>query len=104
MADGFQKEIPLSRINISVDLHTGDAQKKVELPLMPSFQQGSFARKFYLHPDGDPDTPLAGQRFRLHLPDGSTTEGVTDTSGMSSLFNRDDIENLRIEALGPRHD
>lgn len=71
---------------------------------MPSFQQGSFARKFYLHPDGDPDTPLAGQRFRLHLPDGSTTEGVTDTSGMSSLFNRDDIENLRIEALGPKHD
>ncbi|NML32731.1 type VI secretion system contractile sheath small subunit [Paraburkholderia antibiotica] len=33
MADSFQKEIPSSRINISVDLHTGGAQKKVELPL-----------------------------------------------------------------------
>jgi hypothetical protein len=33
MAESFQKEIPSSRINISVDLHTGGAQKKVELPL-----------------------------------------------------------------------
>ncbi|MBN3751609.1 type VI secretion system contractile sheath small subunit [Paraburkholderia sp. Tr-20389] len=33
MADSFQKEIPSSRINISVDLHTGGAQKKIELPL-----------------------------------------------------------------------
>ncbi|MCP3708653.1 type VI secretion system contractile sheath small subunit [Paraburkholderia sp. CNPSo 3274] len=33
MADNYQREIPSSRINISVDLHTGGAQKKVELPL-----------------------------------------------------------------------
>lgn len=33
MADSFQKEIPASRINISVDLHTGGAQKRMELPL-----------------------------------------------------------------------
>src|SRR5580698_9520454 len=33
MADSFQKEIPKSRVQISVDLHTGGAQKRMELPL-----------------------------------------------------------------------
>lgn len=34
MASGsFQNEVPKARINIKLDLHTGDAQKKVELPL-----------------------------------------------------------------------
>ncbi|OJA64503.1 type VI secretion protein Vgr [Burkholderia ubonensis] len=70
---------------------------------MPSFPQGSFARNFYLHPEGDPDSPLGHHRFRVHLPDGGTTDGITDASGMSQLFNRNDIENLRIEVLGPSH-
>jgi type VI secretion system secreted protein VgrG len=70
---------------------------------MPQFQQTNFARKFFLHPEGDPDTPLSNHKFRVHLPDGTTQEGLTDASGNSSLFNRDDIENLRIEALGPSH-
>ncbi|HEX4503767.1 MAG TPA: type VI secretion system contractile sheath small subunit [Scandinavium sp.] len=33
MADSFQAEIPKARVNIKLDLHTGGAQKKVELPL-----------------------------------------------------------------------
>jgi type VI secretion system protein ImpB len=33
MADSYQKEIPKGRIQISLDLHTGGAQKRVELPL-----------------------------------------------------------------------
>jgi type VI secretion system protein ImpB len=33
MADSYQREIPKARVNISLDLHTGGAQKKVELPL-----------------------------------------------------------------------
>ncbi|WP_223456685.1 type VI secretion system contractile sheath small subunit [Pseudomonas sp. GL-RE-19] len=34
MASGsFQNEVPKARINIKLDLHTGDAQKKTELPL-----------------------------------------------------------------------
>ncbi|KMZ11755.1 putative protein ImpB [Candidatus Burkholderia humilis] len=31
--DSFQWEIPKSRVSITLDLHTGGAQKKVELPL-----------------------------------------------------------------------
>ncbi|KPC52617.1 type VI secretion system contractile sheath small subunit [Amantichitinum ursilacus] len=33
MADSFQNEVPAARINIKLDLHTGGAQKKIELPL-----------------------------------------------------------------------
>ncbi|ETO41788.1 type VI secretion system contractile sheath small subunit [Morganella sp. EGD-HP17] len=33
MSDSFQNEVPKARVNIKLDLHTGGAQKKVELPL-----------------------------------------------------------------------
>ena len=33
MAESFQNEVPKARINLKLDLHTGGAQKKVELPL-----------------------------------------------------------------------
>lgn len=33
MADSFQNEVPKSRINLKLDLHTGGAGKKTELPL-----------------------------------------------------------------------
>jgi len=32
-ASSFQNEVPKARVNIKLDLHTGGAQKKVELPL-----------------------------------------------------------------------
>lgn len=33
MAESFQNEVPKARVNIKLDLHTGGAQKKLELPL-----------------------------------------------------------------------
>lgn len=33
MSDSFQNEVPKARVNIKLDVHTGGAQKKVELPL-----------------------------------------------------------------------
>lgn len=33
MSNSFQNEIPKARINLRLDLHTGGAQKKTELPL-----------------------------------------------------------------------
>ncbi|MFL9903867.1 type VI secretion system contractile sheath small subunit [Paraburkholderia fungorum] len=33
MSNSFQNEVPKARINLKLDLHTGGAQKKVELPL-----------------------------------------------------------------------
>lgn len=32
-SESFQNEVPKARVNIKLDLHTGGAQKKVELPL-----------------------------------------------------------------------
>ncbi|WP_226503035.1 type VI secretion system contractile sheath small subunit [Pseudomonas sp. MWU16-30317] len=32
-SNSFQNEVPKARVNIKLDLHTGGAQKKVELPL-----------------------------------------------------------------------
>ncbi|WP_085246955.1 type VI secretion system contractile sheath small subunit [Gilliamella mensalis] len=33
MSNSYQNEVPPARVNIQLDLHTGGAQKKVELPL-----------------------------------------------------------------------
>jgi len=33
MRNSYQNEIPKARVNITLDLHTGNAQKKMELPL-----------------------------------------------------------------------
>lgn len=33
MSDSFQREIPKARINLKLELHTGGASKKTELPL-----------------------------------------------------------------------
>ncbi|HHR6575606.1 TPA: type VI secretion system contractile sheath small subunit, partial [Providencia alcalifaciens] len=33
MSDSFQNEVPKARVNIKLELHTGGAQKKMELPL-----------------------------------------------------------------------
>lgn len=33
MSDSFQSEVPKARINLKLDLHTGGARKKTELPL-----------------------------------------------------------------------
>ncbi|WP_333710887.1 type VI secretion system contractile sheath small subunit [Pluralibacter gergoviae] len=33
MSDSFQSEVPKARINLKLDLHTGGASKKTELPL-----------------------------------------------------------------------
>lgn len=48
MSNSFQEEIPKARVNIKLDLHTGGAQKKVELPLklmvMGDYSNGKEAR------------------------------------------------------------
>lgn len=47
-SNSFQNEVPKARVNIKLDLHTGGAQKKVELPLkllvMGDYSNGSEQR------------------------------------------------------------
>ncbi|GAB6408371.1 hypothetical protein PMHK_58020 [Pseudomonas sp. MHK4] len=49
-SSSFQNEVPKARVNIKLDLHTGGAQKKVELPLklmvMGGLQQWQGAASF----------------------------------------------------------
>ncbi|CAG4895267.1 type VI secretion system contractile sheath small subunit [Paraburkholderia gardini] len=52
--DSFQREIPKSRVSITLDLHTGGAQKKVELPLK-LLVAGDFSA-------GKEQTPVAGRK------------------------------------------
>jgi len=52
--DSFQREIPKSRVQITLDLHTGGAQKKLELPLK-LLVAGDFSA-------GKEQAPLAGRR------------------------------------------
>ena len=48
--NSFQSEIPKARVNIKLDVHTGGAQKKVELPLklvvMGDYSNGKEQRPF----------------------------------------------------------
>jgi type VI secretion system protein ImpB len=56
MSDSFQREIPKARVNISLDLHTGGAQKRVEIPLK-LLVMGDYSGR-------DDDTPLASREKR----------------------------------------
>ncbi|SEI18054.1 type VI secretion system contractile sheath small subunit [Pseudomonas asplenii] len=48
-ASSFQNEVPRTRVNIKLDLHTGGAQKKVELPLKLMLM-GDYSNGGELHP------------------------------------------------------
>lgn len=54
----FQSEIPKARVNIRLDLHTGSAQKKIELPLK-LLAVGDFS-------NGKEDLPLS-ERSKLNV-------------------------------------
>ncbi|WP_151995167.1 type VI secretion system contractile sheath small subunit [Buttiauxella massiliensis] len=54
----FQSEIPKARVNIRLDLHTGSAQKKVELPLK-LLAVGDFS-------NGKEDLPLS-ERSKINV-------------------------------------
>jgi type VI secretion system protein ImpB len=56
--DSFQREIPKSRVSITLDLHTGGAQKKIELPLK-LLVAGDFSA-------GKEQTPLA-ERKKINI-------------------------------------
>ncbi|RWR01359.1 hypothetical protein ED28_12740 [[Pantoea] beijingensis] len=58
MSDSFQKEIPKARINLKLDLHTGGASKKTELPLK-LLVTGDFS-------NGQESAPLA-ERSKINI-------------------------------------
>ncbi|HYS68084.1 MAG TPA: type VI secretion system contractile sheath small subunit [Paraburkholderia sp.] len=71
MTDSYQREIPKSRIQITLDLHTGGAQKKVELPLK-LLVAGDFSA-------GKEQAPLA-ERKKLNINRNNFDDVLADLS------------------------
>lgn len=57
-SNSFQNEVPKARVNIKLDLHTGGAQKKVELPLK-LMMLGDYS-------NGQEDRPLS-ERSKINI-------------------------------------
>ena len=73
MAESFQNEVPKARVNIKLDLHTGGASKKVELPLkllvMGDYSNGQNTLALGERTKVSDGTTMAKRWFSSALPD-----------------------------------
>ncbi|EPD2882534.1 type VI secretion system contractile sheath small subunit, partial [Klebsiella michiganensis] len=76
MADTFQNEVPKARINLKLALHTGGAQKKVELPLK-LLTIGDFS-------NGKEDRPLS-ERAKINVNKNNFNSVLSEFSPEISL-------------------
>ncbi|HBM3287676.1 TPA: type VI secretion system contractile sheath small subunit, partial [Klebsiella michiganensis] len=76
MADTFQNEVPKARINLKLALHTGGAQKKVELPLK-LLAIGDFS-------NGKEDRPLS-ERAKINVNKNNFNSVLSEFSPEISL-------------------
>ncbi|CND48349.1 type VI secretion system contractile sheath small subunit [Yersinia intermedia] len=106
MSSSFQNEIPKARINIKLDLYTGGAQKKVELPLkllvMGDYSNGQEQRplsereKLNINKNNFNSVLAEFQpRLKLAIPD-TLAEDNTDTA-VSLTFN--DMKDFEPESV-----
>ena len=66
---------------------------------MPSFDKGTFKRRFRLHAGDDPEQILSNRKFRLKSSAGDVLEGETDSDGCSSLLDSTDLETHKLELI-----
>ncbi len=101
-SSSFQNEVPKARVNIKLDLHTGGAQKKVELPLklmmMGDYSNGEEQRSLSERSKIDInknnfDSVLAEFSPRLKLAvENTLVNGDSDTSVELKFQNMKDFE------------
>lgn len=84
MADSFQKEIPKARINITLDVETGGARKKKELPLK-LLVLGDFTR-------GKTTGPIV-ERERININKNNFDQVLSDLSPTLTLSVPNTIKN-----------
>ncbi|MBB2350912.1 type VI secretion system contractile sheath small subunit, partial [Escherichia sp. 92.1228] len=77
MSDSFQREIPKARINLKLDLHTGGASKKTELPLK-LLVAGDFS-------NGQESAPLS-ERKKVNLNKNNFAAGLSEYSPKVNLI------------------
>lgn len=70
-SNSFQNEVPKARVNIKLDLHTGGAQKKVELPLK-LMMLGDYS-------NGQEDRPLS-ERSKINIKKNNFDNVLTEFS------------------------
>lgn len=91
MSDSFQNEVPKARVNIMLDLHTGGARKKVELPLK-LVVVGDYS-------NGKEERPLSerekininNNNFNNVLAELNPVVNLTVENTLEGLGNKDDI-------------
>ncbi|WP_288820190.1 type VI secretion system contractile sheath small subunit [uncultured Leclercia sp.] len=93
MADTFQNEVPKARINLKLSLHTGGAQKKVELPLK-LLTMGDFS-------NGKESRPLS-EREKINVNKNNFNSVLSEfnpevnLSVKNTLSNSDSAENVKL--------
>ncbi|KGA99937.1 hypothetical protein DR73_1392 [Enterobacteriaceae bacterium ATCC 29904] len=93
MADTFQNEVPKARINLKLSLHTGGAQKKIELPLK-LLAMGDFS-------NGKESRPLS-EREKINVNKNNFDSVLSEfnpevnLSVKNTLANSDSAENVKL--------
>lgn len=93
MADTFQNEVPKARINLKLSLHTGGAQKKIELPLK-LLAMGDFS-------NGKESRPLS-EREKINVNKNNFNSVLSEFNPevnlnvKNTLANSDSAENVRL--------
>ncbi|QSW37203.1 type VI secretion system contractile sheath small subunit [Leclercia pneumoniae] len=93
MADTFQNEVPKARINLKLSLHTGGAQKKIELPLK-LLTMGDFS-------NGKESRPLS-EREKINVNKNNFNSVLSEFNPevnlnvKNTLVNSDSAENVRL--------
>ena len=93
MADTFQNEVPKARINLKLSLHTGGAQKKIELPLI-LLAMGDFS-------NGKESRPLS-EREKINVNKNNFNSVLSEfnpevnLSVKNTLSNSDSAENVKL--------
>ena len=93
MADTFQNEVPKARINLKLSLHTGGAQKKIELPLK-LLTMGDFS-------NGKESRPLS-EREKINVNKNNFNSVLSEfnpevnLSVKNTLANSDSAENVKL--------
>lgn len=93
MADTFQNEVPKARINLKLSLHTGGAQKKIELPLK-LLTMGDFS-------NGKESRPLS-EREKINVNKNNFNSVLSEFNPevnlnvKNTLANSDSAENVRL--------
>ncbi|RCL28883.1 type VI secretion system contractile sheath small subunit [Pseudomonas sp. AFG_SD02_1510_Pfu_092] len=81
-SNSFQNEVPKARVNIKLDLHTGGAQRKVELPLKLMLM-GDYS-------NGEEQRPLS-ERPKLNINKNNFDHVLSDLSPSLKLIVEDTL-------------